>query len=231
MNSLKIFENNLFKVETKTVDNEILFDAESIARSLGFTDPKNNTHYVRWNRVNAYLPTNSPLVAKGDFIPEPLVYKLAFKAANDLAEKFQDWLAIDVIPSIRKNGIYLRQAPLNEKQQLMAAIKLTSINAEETEELKQVTAKHSDKIIELEQKVENEITLHHGEQRRLQKAVSRRVYKLADNDLEVKRRFFSELHREIKDRFGVASYKDVKRQELQSAIWYVDHWIPKKVLA
>ncbi|MGX1434296.1 hypothetical protein ACUXCC_005537 [Cytobacillus horneckiae] len=32
-------------------------------------------------------------MAKGDFIPEPLVYKLAFKASNDLVQKSQVWLA------------------------------------------------------------------------------------------------------------------------------------------
>ena len=45
-------------------------------------------------------------MGKGDLIPEPLVYKLAFKAQNDVAEKFQDWLAIEVIPSIRKTGSF-----------------------------------------------------------------------------------------------------------------------------
>ena len=35
-----------------------------------------------------------------------MVYKLAFKANNDVAENFQDWLAVDVIPKIRKTGSY-----------------------------------------------------------------------------------------------------------------------------
>lgn len=46
-------------------------------------------------------------VAKNDFISESMVYKLAFKANNSLAEKFQDWLASEVLPSIRKHGAYL----------------------------------------------------------------------------------------------------------------------------
>lgn len=230
MNSLQIFTGQSFKVVVKTVNGQILFDAENVAESLGLVQFKNGAHYVRWERVNSYLPSVSPQVGKGDFIPESLVYKLAFKATNEIAEKFQDWIAIDVIPAIRKTGSYLQNEPLNEKQQLMAAIKLTSITAEETEELKQVTAKHGNKINELEQKVENEITLHHGEQRRLQKAVSSRVYKVSINK-EERPKLFSEIHREIKDRFGVASYKDVKRQELQSAIRYIENWIPRKVLS
>ncbi|WP_410551765.1 ORF6C domain-containing protein, partial [Arthrobacter sp. SIMBA_036] len=42
-------------------------------------------------------------------------------------------------------------------------------------------------------------------------------------------RLFREIHREIKDRFGVASYKDIKRRELLSAIKYIENWIPRKV--
>ncbi|WP_077301541.1 BRO-N domain-containing protein [Virgibacillus pantothenticus] len=106
MNELQTFENELFKVSAKQEGEQIMFDVEEVAKSLGITDKKNGTEYVRWSRVNSYLPENSPLVAKGDLIPEPLVYKLAFKASNEIAEKFQDWLAIEVIPQIRKTGSY-----------------------------------------------------------------------------------------------------------------------------
>lgn len=114
MNQLQVFENELFKVSAKTQGDQILFDVEQVAKSLGITDKKNDSEYVRWRRVNSYLPANSPQVAKGDFIPEPLVYKLAFKASNEVAEKFQDWLAIEVIPSIRKHGAYMTPEKIEE---------------------------------------------------------------------------------------------------------------------
>ena len=43
-----------------------------------------------------------------------MVYKLAFKANNVLAEKFQDWLAVDVLPAIRKHGGYLTPEKIEE---------------------------------------------------------------------------------------------------------------------
>ena len=133
MNQLQVFENELFKVSAKIEGGQILFDVEQVAKCLGITDRKNNTEYVRWNRVNSYLPTNSPQVAKGDLIPEPLVYKLAFKAQNEVAEKFQDWLAIEVIPSIRKHGAYMtpetiEQALLNPDTIIQLA---TNLKAEQ----------------------------------------------------------------------------------------------------
>ncbi|WP_369122377.1 ORF6C domain-containing protein [Lysinibacillus xylanilyticus] len=45
-----------------------------------------------------------------------------------------------------------------------------------------------------------------------------------------RRRFKIELHREIKDRFAVASYKDICRQDLQQALRCIDSWIPRKYL-
>ena len=106
MNQMQIFNNRIFKVGVVVEDGSALFDAESVAQSLGITDFKNGRNYVRWARVNEYLGGNSPDVAKGDLIPESMVYKLAFKASNETAEKFQDWLAIEVIPQIRKTGSF-----------------------------------------------------------------------------------------------------------------------------
>lgn len=100
------FENNLFRLEVKTENGESQFDIETVAKSLGITQMKNGKEFVRWERVNDYLKKYSPQVGKGDFISEPMVYKLAFKANNALAEKFQDWLAVEVLPAIRKHGMY-----------------------------------------------------------------------------------------------------------------------------
>jgi len=122
VSQLQTFENELFKVSVKSENSQNAFDVEQVAKSLGITDQKNGIDYIRWNRVNSYLPANSPQVAKGDFIPESLVYKLAFKASNDVAEKFQDWLAIDVIPSIRKTGSYQVEQPKSHLEVLQGTI-------------------------------------------------------------------------------------------------------------
>ena len=45
-------------------------------------------------------------MGKEDYIPENMFYRLAMKAKNGNAEKFQAWLADEVIPQIRKMGIY-----------------------------------------------------------------------------------------------------------------------------
>lgn len=113
------FENNLFELEVKTENGESLFDVETVAKSLGFTQSKNGKDFVRWERVNEYLKKYSPQLGKGSFISEPMVYKLAFKANNALAEKFQDWLASEVLPQIRKHGMYATDELLNNPDLLI----------------------------------------------------------------------------------------------------------------
>ena len=113
------FENNLFLLEVKTENGESLFDVETVAKSLGFTQSKNGKDFVRWERVNDYLKKYSPQLGKGSFISEPMVYKLAFKANNALAEKFQDWLATEVLPQIRKHGMYATDDLLNNPDLLI----------------------------------------------------------------------------------------------------------------
>ncbi|ANU13495.1 putative phage-encoded protein [Planococcus halocryophilus Or1] len=110
---------------------------------------------------------------------------------------------------------------LSEKEQLMASMKLSLETAGEIEVVKK-------EIAEVRDIAENQVTLDHGEQRRLQKAVAIKVYEI-ESDPAGQRRMFKELYREIKDRFAVASYKDVKRKDLQNAIRYVDAWLPRKV--
>lgn len=117
-----------------------------------------------------------------------------------------------------------------EKQlnQPMSPTELALLQAQNVYELEQRVEQQDSKIVSIEKKVENEITLSYGEQRRLQKAVARRVYELYDNK-EDRPLAFSSIYREIKDRFAVASYKDVRRQDLQAAINYIGNWIPRKV--
>lgn len=109
---IKKYSNGLIDLPIRVYkDNTIEFDAEKAAIGLGITDERNGIPYVRWNRVNKYLfatcGESSQKVGKGDYITEPQFYKLAIKANNQVAERFQDWVTNEVLPSIRKHGAYL----------------------------------------------------------------------------------------------------------------------------
>lgn len=91
-------------------------NAEDVARGFGFTQEKNGVEYVRWETVNGYLHGFgfSQHVGKTDFLPENMVYRLGFKASNEVAQKFQAVLADEVLPAIRKHGAYMTPEKIEE---------------------------------------------------------------------------------------------------------------------
>ena len=88
-------------------------NAEDVARGLGFVEAKkfstSGENYVRWERVNGYLKEfgYKTAVGKDDFIPENMFYRLAMKANNETAQVFQAKVADEILPSIRKTGMYI----------------------------------------------------------------------------------------------------------------------------
>ena len=126
MNGLPIMR--ISGVDCYEKEGIIYLKLENVARGLGFThkEAKNGKEYesVRWVVVRSYLDdlgfrpqvgeTISQEVAKDSFIPENIFYRLAMKAKNEAAEKFQALVADEIIPSIRKHGAYLTQGILEK---------------------------------------------------------------------------------------------------------------------
>lgn len=111
-NEIELFNNEELGLSVRTIlndDGSISINAEDAARGFGWTTvAKSGNVVIRWARVNGYckefgFPNK---LGKDDYIPESLFYRLGMKANNKVADKFQNWLAIEVIPSIRKNGFY-----------------------------------------------------------------------------------------------------------------------------
>ena len=110
-NQIEIFKNEELKLQIRAIQNEdgsISLNAEDTAIGFGWYETKENVIYPRWRTINKYLNEFgvSQQVAKDDYIPESLFYMLGMKASNKVAQEFQKWLAVDVIPRIRKNGTY-----------------------------------------------------------------------------------------------------------------------------
>lgn len=99
-------------------DGVAYLNLEAVARGLGFTQTqqKGGVEYtsIRWERVEQYLAELGfpQKWGKDDYIPENIFYRLAMKAKNETAEKFQALVADEIIPSIRKHGAYMTQETL-----------------------------------------------------------------------------------------------------------------------
>ena len=123
---VQLFVNKELELEVRAIKNDdasISLNAEDTAIGFGFTQIKNGKTYVRWETMNGYCKelNFSQHVVKDDYIPESLFYLLGMKANNDVAKKFQMWLATEVLPSMRKYGMYATDELLDNPDLLIAA--------------------------------------------------------------------------------------------------------------
>jgi len=82
-----------------------------------------------------------------------------------------------------------------------------------------------ERLDDVEDKLDNQITLDSGQQRRLQQAINKKVC-VTELDKSARGELFRQIHKEIKDRWQVPSYKDVLRQDLQGVLDYIAAWVP-----
>ena len=98
---------------------------EDVARGLGFTETAaSGNECVKWSRVRKYLADlGVDTCVDGhlpEYIPENIFYRLAMKAKNETAEKFQALVADEIIPSIRRTGGYIAGQETMSAEELMA---------------------------------------------------------------------------------------------------------------
>lgn len=190
---------------------------EDVARGLGFTDSKNGVEYVRWARVDKYLAEFGFATSgeRPEFIPENAFYRLAMKANNPVAEKFQALVADEIIPSIRKTGSYMMPKLSKEMQALFL--------------LDDRTQKQEQRLTALE----NTMTVDYNQQRVLRKSISRSVIgALGDEkapayiDNHVRSKVYSECNHDVQDWFRVNSVGNIPRKRFDEAVEYIQRWKP-----
>lgn len=100
---------NISGVDCYEKDGTAYLNLEAVARGLGFTRiAASGNEVVRWERVDGYLQElGVPTCGHDDYIPENIFYRLAMKAKNETAEKFQALVADEIIPTIRRTGGYV----------------------------------------------------------------------------------------------------------------------------
>lgn len=108
MNELmtRVFENEEFgQVRTIVENGEVLFCGADVARALGYSIPSKavNTHCKGVSKMEA--PTNGG-VQKLLFITEGDVYRLIVHSRLDSAIRFEHWVFDEVLPTLRKTGMY-----------------------------------------------------------------------------------------------------------------------------
>lgn len=126
----------------------VYLNLEDVARGLGFEREKNGKMYVMWDRVNKYLEELSfHTSVESNFIPENVFYKLCMKANNEVARKFQDLVCDEILPSIRKNGMYVVDNLLDDPDLAIQAFTKLKEEREKRKELEIVLKENKPKVI------------------------------------------------------------------------------------
>ena len=106
MNELQIFENSEFgTIRTVQFEGKTYFVANDVAKALGYKRPADAvTAHCKGSVKHRYLTDGGEQELK--LIPEGDIYRLVIKSQLPSAGKFESWVFDEVLPSIRKHGMY-----------------------------------------------------------------------------------------------------------------------------
>lgn len=141
MQNLKII--NVDGVECYEKDGTAYLKLDTVARGLGFVETKNEKEYVMWRRVDGYLSELGfgTSAERPEYIPENIFYRLAMKAKNEVAEKFQAKVADEIIPSIRRTGAYSVKAPQGKELLALAVLEAQKTIEEQNQRIEEMKPK------------------------------------------------------------------------------------------
>lgn len=120
MQELQVFNNNEFgQLRTINIDGKDYFVGKDIALALGYKNTNDAiSRHCKGVVKHEGLKINGSEVA---LITEGDIYRLITHSKLPTAEKFEEWVFDEVLPSIRKHGMYATDELLDNPDLLIAA--------------------------------------------------------------------------------------------------------------
>lgn len=109
MQALQRFQNSQFgDLEILTIEGKQWFPATEVAMTLGYSNPRDaiSRHVKRRGVVNHDVIDSLGRKQNKKFIDEGNLYRLISRSKLPQAEQFEEWVFDEVLPAIRKHGIY-----------------------------------------------------------------------------------------------------------------------------
>ena len=104
---LEIFENSEFgTVRTVMLNDEPMFCLVDVCRALEPTQPSKVKERLNEKGVNIIPTLTNGGTQNLLYVNESNLYKTIFQSRKESPERFTDWVTSEVLPSIRKHGIY-----------------------------------------------------------------------------------------------------------------------------
>ena len=159
---LMIFEGN--EVEVFELNGQVLFNPRHVGECLDISPEGVRKAITRMNGRQVIKIKNSDVTdsnirklnnAGENFLTESGVYKLIFKSKKKEAEKFQDWVTDEVLPSIRKHGMYATDDLLNDPDLMIEAANKIKEEKEGRLKAESQVKELTDKVVKLSIDVNN----------------------------------------------------------------------------
>lgn len=115
MNELKVFDFEQQNVRTVIVENEPYFVGKDVAEVLGYSRPDNavRSHIEKEDKLTHQISASGQN-RKMTLINESGLYSLILKSKLPDAKRFKRWVTSEVLPQIRKQGMFMSAGVANE---------------------------------------------------------------------------------------------------------------------
>lgn len=115
----KAFEGHNIRIITDQ-QGEPWFVAKDVSIALGYRDAANMTRNLKEHQQGTQNVSTPGGTQKMAVINEPGLYRAVLKSRIESAERFQDWVTDEVLPSIRKHGGYIAGQEQDAPELIMA---------------------------------------------------------------------------------------------------------------
>lgn len=103
---VKTYQNGNMQLLVREINGDLYFPATETARFLGYKNPTKAIQDHCSNPSRIVSTSTSSGIRDLNFITESDLYRLILRSNLPSAQRFQDWIVCDVLPSIRKKGSY-----------------------------------------------------------------------------------------------------------------------------
>lgn len=155
MNELQIYKNaELGSVRAVAIGGEVYFVGKDVAEILGYANPSKalSDHVDDEDKLNN--ESLSSLGQRGGWlINESGLYCLILSSKLPSARKFKRWVTSEVLPSIRRHGMYATDDLIANPDLAIAAFTALKQERERTRQLSETIAVQNQQIAEMQPKV------------------------------------------------------------------------------
>ena len=148
---IQVFNNaELGEVRTTVIDGEVMFVGKDVAEILGYQNGSKALADHVDEEDKLYNDSLSSLGQRGGWlINESGLYNLILSSKMPNAKKFKRWVTAEVLPAIRKHGVYAVDEVLQNPDVLIQALTELKKEREEKEKLKETVAVQNQQITEM----------------------------------------------------------------------------------